>query len=521
MQSTKANRSLSIQDQFGGGNRNFIFSGNFAGFFNSKSSSAPKYGDARRDAFLSSWWKDEPIISGALNTIIKRMKSTGYTIEGGRNNAMRWARKLQHANDGRGWQDFIERWVLDYETTDLGAFIELGLDTEDRPSEIFNIDSLKCNPWHEAGYPFVYMQPSGKTVKLAAEQVIHHSDMTSPREEHRGRGYCAISRLMRAGEAISAIYDYEMQKLGKLPPQAVVAIQGLTKQQFIDDWEEYKANRDKSGLDIYPGLFWIGGDDPNLPIKIEITDIARVPDGFDRNAFLETWVKTCALNLGVDVGELWLIQHVGATKASQSVQHQKALGKGTGEIHAMLEMDFNVRILPADVMFAFDFQDDEQDRQRAEILQIKINNLIALYTQSSRGPSQMGGIAAPFSRSGAANITDQPTAQTVGQTDLTPPLITKEQTIDLGTRWGVFPAGFFGQEVTTVAGMILKEAGLYSEDDLIRVTHDMRVYKLDKYAKQKHFRDAARLLVARLKEAGAVELLGKIPLAELEILSNA
>src|SRR3989304_9369191 len=177
---------------------------------------------------------------------------------------------------------------------------------------------------------------------------------------------------MRAGEAITAIYDSEMQKLGKLPPQAVVTIQGLTKQQFIDAWEEYKANRAKAGLDIYTGLFWIGGDDPNLPVKIELTDIASVPDGFDRNAALESWVKTVALNLGVDVGELWLITHVGATKASQSVQHQKALGKGTGEIHSMLEMALNTRDLPADVTFQFDFQDDEQDKQRAEILQIKI-----------------------------------------------------------------------------------------------------------------------------------------------------
>lgn len=517
MKSTKATRSLSVQEQFTG-NRNFAFSGTFLNFGNLGTTSAPRYGDPRRDAFLSSWWKDEPILSGALNTVIKRMKSTGYNIEGGRNNAMRWARKFQHANDGRGWQDFIERWVLDYETTDLGAFAELGLDADGRPSEIYNIDSLKCSPWHEKDYPFVYMQPSGKAVKLSANQVIHHSDMTSPREEHRGRGYCAVSRLMRAGEAITAIYDYEMQKLGKLPPQAVVTIRGLTKQQFADAWEEYKANRKKEGLDIYTGIFWVGGDDPNLPVEIEITDIARVPDGFDRNAALESWVKTVALNLGVDVGELWLIQHVGATKASQSVQHQKALGKGTGEIHAMLEMAFNVRVLPADVMFAFDFQDDEQDRQRAEILQIKINNLIALYTQSSRGPSQLGGIAAPFSRSGAANITSEPQPQTVGQLDLTPPLITRDQVIDLGTRWGVFPAGFFGQEVTTVAGMILKEAGLYAEDDLIRVTHDMKVYKLDKYAKQKHFREAAKLLVARLKEEGAVELLNKLPIAELESL---
>lgn len=505
----RADRSLSIQEQFGQNrnNNNFITVGPSLWQWANRATNVPRYGDLRRDAFLANFWQKEPILAGAINTLVKRMKSTGYNIEGGRNNAVRWARILQAANDGRGWQDFITRWVLDYITTDLGSIIEIGLDENDRPQRLYNVDTLKCFPWHEHDFPIVYMQPSGKLVKLARQQVIHLSDMTSPREEHRGRGYCAVSRLIRAAEVISAIGEYELQKLGKLPPLAVMSITGVTKQQFHDSWETYKVQREREGLDTFTGIFWIGGDDPNMPVKIELTDLASLPDQFDREKMIETWVKTIALNLGVDVGELWLIQHVGATKASQSVQHQKALGKGTGEIHAMLEMALNVKILPADVTFAFDFQDDEQDRQQAEIMMTKINNLMALYTQSSRGPAQQGGLEAPFSRSGAANIATGDTAQTQATTDLTPPLIDKDQAIDLGTRWGIFPPGFFGQEVTTVAGMILKQAGLYSEDDQVVITHDMKVYKSNQYGRRKAHAESAKLLLSRLDEAEASNLL--------------
>lgn len=520
----KADRSLSIQEQFSPARGFSTFMPMLGSLYEASKSRLPGYGHSSRDTFLSTYWKHEPILAGALNTMVKRMKSTGYNIEGGRNNAIRWARKLQAANDGRGWQDFITRWVLDYLTTDLGAIVELGLDTQDRPQSIYNIDSLKCSPWADPEFPMLYRQQSGKIIKLRKEGIIHLSDMTSPREEHLGRGLCSISRLFRAAETVVAIYDYEMQKLGKLPPLAAASIQGITYEQFTDAWEKYKAQRDKEGLDVFGGIFWIGGADPNIPVVITITDFAGLPEQFDRNTMIESWVKTVALNLGVDVGELWLIQHVGATKASQSVQHQKALGKGTGEIHAMLEMALNVRILPADVTFAFDFQDDEQDRQGAEILLTKINNLIALYTQSSRGPATQGGIEAPFSRSGAGTVS--PTGTTGAQTvppqnvaDSTPPLITRDQAIDLGTRWRIFPPGFFGQEVATVAGMILKAVG-YTEEEIIVVTHDMKVYHPNLDFRRKRHAETSRLLLSRLKETNSEHLLTERDRQALEYLAG-
>ena len=504
---TKAVRSVSIQSRFSD-NRNYAYVDTIASLV-IKSKQVPAYGDPRRDVYLSNYWKSEPVLAGALDVMVKRMRATGFTVEGGRNNAVKWARALHDADEGNGWTNFIDKWVLDYLTTDLGAFIEIGRDESDRPAGIYNIDTLKCMPWHESDFPFVYLQSTGQAVKLPKDDIIHMSDMTSPRENHRGRGYCAISRILRAADAIIAIYDYEMQKLGKLPPNAVASIQGLTQKQFLDAWEKYKKQRDQVGLDIYGGIFWIGGDDPNVPVTIALTDLATLPDGFNREAMLESWVKTIALNLGVDVGELWLIQHVGATKASQSIQHQKALGKGTGEIHSMLEMALNVRVLPADVTFQFDFQDDEQDKQAAEIMKFKIGNLIELYTLSSRG------------KGASSDVTSSLEAGLTGvMKDSTAPLITRDQAIELGTKWGIFPAGFFGQEVTTVAGMILKRSGFYRQDDLVAVTHDLKVYELDSYQKRKYYADSAKFLLDKLKEKKIDFLLSDLDKDSLKSLAG-
>src|SRR3989304_4756995 len=158
----KADRSYSIQDQFTKSDNYFVvFGTSFDGFLNwaGRVPGVPPYLDSRRDKFLSSFWKEEPILAGALNTIVKRMKSPGYNIEGGRTNAVKWARKLQAANDGRGWQDFITRWVMDYMTTDLGAIFEMGIDAEGRVQKIYNVDSLKCFPFRDLDYPMVYAQP--------------------------------------------------------------------------------------------------------------------------------------------------------------------------------------------------------------------------------------------------------------------------------------------------------------------------------------------------------------------------
>lgn len=519
-QITKANRVTSIQSRFDSKSKNYAFS-DLSGFVN-RTMKAPIYGDPRRDYFLADIWKEEPILAGALNVMVKRMRACGYTVEGGRNNAMKWARILQDADGGNGWQNFIARWVQDYLTTDLGALFEIGRDSNGAPAGIFNIDSLKCSPWPEPEYPMVYFDMSGKVIKLPKKDLVHFSDMTSAREQDMGRGLCAVSRVLRGGEAIMAIHDYELQKLGKLPPLAVASIRGITYQQFQDAWTLYKKQREKEELDVYSGIFWIGSEDPSIEVGVDLTDIAKLPDQFDRDKFIESWVKTIALNMGVDVGELWLIQHVGATKASQSIQHQKALGKGTGEICAMLESALNTKILPADAMFAFDFQDDDQDMQAASIMELKINNLMALYTQSSRGASKLGGIEAPFTRSGAGNLTPTgvTTAQTQGQQDQTPPLITRDQAIELGTQWGVFPAGFFGQEVATVAGMILKKAGVYREDDMVVVTSDMKVYEMDTFRKRKHYTDSAKLLLSKIKESGAEYLLEGVDVAALKGLAS-
>jgi len=77
--------------------------------------------------------------------------------------------------------------------------------------------------------------------------------------------------------------------------------------------------------------------------------------------------------LGVDARELFPAMSSGATRADALLQHLKQRGKGPGQILESTEQLFNYKFLPSHLRFEFDFQDDAQDRQVAEIHQIRSN----------------------------------------------------------------------------------------------------------------------------------------------------
>jgi len=82
-----------------------------------------------------------------------------------------------------------------------------------------------------------------------------------------------------------------------------------------------------------------------------------------------------ALAFGMDAREIWPATASGATKADATIQHQKAIGKGWGDLITTLERGFNWSVLPEGVELEFDNQDDEQDRLVAEMHGIQIDNV--------------------------------------------------------------------------------------------------------------------------------------------------
>jgi len=343
---------------------------------------APCYGSQGREIWLRNHYKKEPILAGAVNTLIQKLKALPWTMRGPKDLVQYYANVLRNAEMGEGWSALVSKAVEDFLTTDNGAWIERA-----RAKRLGNVAQLNhfdsaCivrTPSHE--FPAIYMPRIGPEIrgpiKVPHGYLINFTSMPNPDESWFGRGYCLVSRLIPASWFMIDLHKYERQKIGNLPPEALF-LTNLEEGIMEDALKKQEAAREAAGMTRFKGVVFVSSGDPANPARGELVEISRLPEQFDRAGMVELWVKTIALNAGVDVGELWLVTHPGATKALGGIQHAKARGKFKGELTSTIEREVNLRILPRGVSFSFDPLDDEQDFLRARIYSMKTANFARL-----------------------------------------------------------------------------------------------------------------------------------------------
>lgn len=353
-----------------------------------KADDLPDYGDPQRDVELRKIWKTEPILSGAVSSMVQKMVSVGWTLTGGRNRAARFAGVLHNAEGGAGWGAFIAKLVQDYLTLDRGAFFELGRLSATGPvDDVYNLDALHCTLTGNIESPVLYQAAlDGKTRKLSSDYAVHLASLPSPSEGLKGLGFSAVSRAIKSAKLLLALYTYDSEKLSHMPPEGLVAITGLTFKQVQDAMKMYKDERDKRGQYVFPGILWLASALGTVDVKM--IPFSTLPESFDREVVVTLYVYTLALAFGVDAREFWPATVTGATKADALIQAQKAKGKGPGEVMSSIERSINFHVLPDGVSFAFDFSDDEEDRLKAEIDGMRITNAGTLVDKTILSPEE-------------------------------------------------------------------------------------------------------------------------------------
>jgi hypothetical protein len=113
------------------------------------------------------------------------------------------------------------------------------------------------------------------------------------------------------------------------------------------------------------------GDAAHPEASLDIIDLASLPDGFDYQTDMMIGMALISLAFGVDARELFPMMGVGATRADALVQHLKARTKGIGHLLNIVEKTFSPKVLPPTLQWQFDYTDDAQDRQVAEIKKIR------------------------------------------------------------------------------------------------------------------------------------------------------
>jgi hypothetical protein len=136
-------------------------------------------------------------------------------------------------------------------------------------------------------------------------------------------------------------------------------------------------------------------------------------------------VYALSLGFGVDAREFWPATAAGATKADAAIQHLKARGKGIGDLIQTIERALNWWVIGenAGVEFKFDYTDDEQDREVADLQQVRITNLTQMVTTGIITSQEARSLAIA---QGLIDVTALDTTQNPDQADDSAPLVPNE-----------------------------------------------------------------------------------------------
>jgi hypothetical protein len=350
----------------------------------------PPWWSWRRDEKLREFWKSSDHLSGTMYTMGAKMTAIPVKVVA-KNRANRvHVQEAQEMTEiinmapgyGQGWVTEFGKWVEDLTGQDNGAFFEvIGAGRKDQaivgnPISVNNLDASRCWRTGDAIFPVVYLDDGGQKYKLHYSRVMFSSQMASPLSQMNGVGFCAVSRCVSVAQTLIDILVYKQEKLGSRPHRKILITRGGLDPNDMSVAFRIAASRmDAKHLKRYSQIV-IGGQASLPEAELKEYDLASLPDGFDEQTSIMLGMATIALAFGTDARELFPAMTAGATRADALLQHLKQRGKGPGQILLMIEHQMNFKFMPPHLRFVSDFQDDSQDRQRAEIAMIRANKRV-------------------------------------------------------------------------------------------------------------------------------------------------
>jgi len=336
----------------------------------------------RRDSELRDFWKTSNHLAGAVYAMRSKISTINFKVipkDASVQSQSRAALERQQVimetpEYGKGWLEFVSKWVGDLIAADNGAFAEIigpGSPTGPiigAPISFANLDSARCSRTSNPIYPVIYQDTDGKRYKLHYTRVMFSSQMPSPNVDMNGVGFCAVSRAIDAAQVLIDMTRFNQEKMGSRPPRIMlIGKKGISAEEIFTAFANAEEMDDNLGLSRFRRMVAIAPKQGRGEIDLDTIDLASVPDGFNEQQSTTLGMFVIALAFGMDAREIWPATASGATKADAMLSHMKARGKGPGQIMQTIERQLNQKFLPDTLTFQFDFQDDEQDAMQAEI----------------------------------------------------------------------------------------------------------------------------------------------------------
>lgn len=321
------------------------------------------------------------LLQGAVNSYIQQVLSTPFKITGEDTDDVEHYQSLFLEGDfGDGVDSFMGKFLLDFLTQNFGGVIEIiGPGAPDKaltgaPTGLAHLDAYQCWATGSKEMPIAYeSSESGKLHFLHHTRVIRLTDMPSANERVYGYGMCGLYRAMSVANAQILMGKHQNEKLSDLPPAGLLKLGNVKPGYWQTIKDRYSADSNKGGSQVWNNIIEIESIDPTNPIEVEFVSFSQLPDNFNYKEYLEAHVNMIALALNMDPQDIWPLTGASLGTGTQSkILNAKARGKGYGYMLKRLERVWNRCVLPRDMEFAYEYKDEEQDREVAETAQLWI-----------------------------------------------------------------------------------------------------------------------------------------------------
>jgi hypothetical protein len=164
---------------------------------------------------------------------------------------------------------------------------------------------------------------------------------------------------------------YKQERLGSRPPNQILVGKGITGKQImltIRRAEEEMSNR---GFARYSRTVVVGSE--NTDIGLEKIDLNHL-DPFDEETGTNLAMFAMSAGFGMDAEEIWPVGGKSAGKQEANIRRMRSRGRLPAQVTSEIAAQFNYKVLPPYLQLVFDFKDDEEDMQRANIRDIRARN---------------------------------------------------------------------------------------------------------------------------------------------------
>jgi hypothetical protein len=346
-----------------------------------------------RSTWLNQFWKNEPYLSGVINSVVQIDRNRGWSLVGGRNQVLRFTDVLHNwqVQPGRAsWREGCGAMAQSFYTQDIGGLAEVGRMFDGGPmTGMYHLDPSRCVLTSSYEYPMRYYPPratvdGSRMVELAPTDYLRTVSQINIDETFNGLGYCALSRAIELAITMVAVWRHEQEMLFARAPKGLLLLKGISQATWNNAMAVRDATLDSQMRQWYGAVAVLassGMDD----VDAKLVALSQLPTNFDQKTFTDLLMYGYALCFGYDAREFWPVSSGSMGTATETqTQHRKATSKGEKEFPLALQEELQGNLPPT---LHFEVDERSVDGEMAEAL-LQKEQVAAIYAMTDLSPEQ-------------------------------------------------------------------------------------------------------------------------------------